>query len=93
MRRELGCFPAPAKGATQCQAYAVTVLVYVEPRPKGLSWSNRRLCRQDHAHHALGTFKTQRGAIDWAKSKGQRRLLHESGTSMTRKKPDDWRAP
>ena len=56
--------------------------VYVEARPKGRPEGSRidDYVVEDHRDHALGTFKTQREAIDWAKSKGTRRLSLVSGT-------------
>lgn len=46
--------------------------VYVEARPKGRSEGSHidDYVVEDHANHVLATFKTQREAIDWAKSKG-----------------------
>jgi hypothetical protein len=44
--------------------------VYVEPRPKGRPEGKPidDYVVGDHADHALATFKTQREAIEWAKS-------------------------
>jgi hypothetical protein len=51
--------------------------VYVEPRPKGRPEGSRidDYVVEDHADHVLGTFGTQREAIDWAKSKGHAPLV------------------
>jgi hypothetical protein len=51
--------------------------VYVEARPKGRPEGSRidDYVVEDHADHVLGTFKTQREAIDWAKSKGHAPLV------------------
>jgi hypothetical protein len=48
------------------------VNVYIEPRPKGHPAGARidDYVVEDHADHVLATFKTQREAIDWAKSNG-----------------------
>ena len=46
--------------------------VYVEPRPKGRPEGTHidDYVVEDHADHALATFKTQGEAIDWAKKNG-----------------------
>ena len=45
--------------------------VYVEARPKGRQEGSPidDYVVEDHADHALGTFKTQREAIDWSKNR------------------------
>lgn len=47
-------------------------IVYVEARPKGRPEGSPidDYVVEDHADHVLGTLKTQKEAIDWAKSKG-----------------------
>jgi hypothetical protein len=44
--------------------------VYVEGRPKGRPEGSaiHDYVVEDHANHELGTFKTQKEAIDWAKA-------------------------
>ena len=56
--------------------------VYVEARPKGRPEGSHieDYVVEDHADHALGTFKTQREAIDWAKRRATPRLSLVSGT-------------
>src|ERR1700733_9686577 len=48
-------------------------VVYIEARPKGKAEGSPidDYVVEDHADHVLGTFKTQKEAIDWAKSNGQ----------------------
>jgi hypothetical protein len=48
--------------------------VYVEARPKGNPAGARidDYAVEDHADHALATFKTQREALEWAKKNGHR---------------------
>jgi hypothetical protein len=55
--------------------------VYVEARPKGRAEGSaiEDYVVEDHADHALGTFKTQKEAIDWARSKGHAPLVAASG--------------
>ena len=50
--------------------------VYIEARPKGRAEGAHidDYVVEDHADHVLGTFKTQREAIDWAKGKVVPRL-------------------
>ena len=68
--------------------------VYVEARPKGSPEGSHieDYVVEDHADHALGTFKTQREAIDWAKSKGHAPLIARVRHLNDKKKPDHWRA-
>jgi hypothetical protein len=51
--------------------------VYVEARPKGRSEGSPigDFVVEDHADHVLGTFKTQKEAIDWAKKNGHSPLV------------------
>lgn len=51
--------------------------VYVEARPKGRPEGSRidDYVVEDHADHVLGTFPTQKEAIDWAKKQGHRPLV------------------
>ena len=61
--------------------------VYVEARPKGRPEGSRigDYVVEDHADHVLGTFKTQREAIEWAKGGAIIPLSPASGTSTTRR--------
>jgi hypothetical protein len=47
---------------------------------------------EDHADHALGTFKTQYEAIDWAKGRGHIPHVARVGHLNDKKKADHWRA-
>ncbi|MDA9430495.1 hypothetical protein XH88_01575 [Bradyrhizobium sp. CCBAU 51627] len=47
---------------------------------------------QDHADHALGSFKTQKEAIDWAKKNGHSPRVARVRHLNDKKKPDHWRA-
>ena len=47
---------------------------------------------QHHADHALGTFKTQREAIDWAKKPAHSPLLARVRDLNDKNKPDHWRS-
>ena len=68
--------------------------VYIEARPKGRPEGTHidDYVVEDHVYHTLATFKTQREAIDWAKSQGHAphvaRVRHLNET----KTPDHWRA-
>ena len=65
-----------------------------EPRPKGCPEGSRidDYVAEDHADHVLGTFKTQREAIDWAKAEGHHPLVARVRHLNDKKKPDHWRA-
>ena len=47
---------------------------------------------EDHAHRVLGTFKTQKEAIDWAKKNGHSPLVARVRHLNDKKIPDHWRA-
>jgi hypothetical protein len=47
---------------------------------------------EDHADHALATFKTQHEEIDWAKKQGHHPLVARVRHLNDKKKPDHWRA-
>lgn len=68
--------------------------VYVEARPKGRAEGSaiEDYVVEDHADHALGTFKTQHEAIEWAKKQGQAPLVARVRHLNDKKKPDHWRA-
>lgn len=67
--------------------------VYVEARPKGRPEGSRidDYVVEDHADRVLGTFKTQREAIDWAKGRGHAPLVARV-RHLNDKKPDHWRS-
>ena len=68
--------------------------VYVEARPKGRSEGSpiEDYVVEDHADHVLGTFKTQREAIDWAKSNEHAPLVARVRHLNEKKTPDLWRS-
>ena len=47
---------------------------------------------EDHADNVLGTFKTQKEAIDWAKAKGHAPLVARVRHLNDKKNPDHWRS-
>ncbi|HEY4677055.1 MAG TPA: hypothetical protein VIJ01_07835 [Candidatus Angelobacter sp.] len=61
--------------------------VYVEARPKGRPEGTHidDYVVETDKDHVLGTFKTQKEAIDWATKNGHLPLSPASGTSTTRK--------
>src|SRR5579862_5276606 len=67
--------------------------VYVEARPKGRPEGTHidDYVVEDHADHVLGTFKTQKEAIDWAKGKGHSPLVARVRHLNDKKNPDNWR--
>ncbi len=66
--------------------------VYVEARPKGREDSPiTGYVVEDHADHVLGNFKTQKEAIDWAKSKGHKPHVARVRHLSDKKIPDHWR--
>jgi hypothetical protein len=68
--------------------------VYVEARPKGRPDGSpiEDYVIEDHADHVLASYRTQREAIDWAKSKGHNPLVARVRHLNDKKKPDHWRA-
>jgi len=68
--------------------------VYVEPRHKGRVEGSRidDYVVEDHADHALGTFKTQREAIEWARQQGHHPLVARVRHLNDKKNPDQWRS-
>jgi len=68
--------------------------VYVEARPKGRPEGSaiQDYVVEDHANHELGTFKTQKEAIDWAKAKGHAPLVARVRHLNDKKKLDHWRS-
>jgi hypothetical protein len=68
--------------------------VYIEPRPKGRTEGSHidDYVVEDHADHALGSFRTQRDAIEWAKTRGYSPLVARVRHLNDKKKPDLWRS-
>jgi hypothetical protein len=68
--------------------------VYVEARPKGRPEGSaiQDYVVEDHANNELGTFRTQKEAIDWAKSKGHAPLVARVRHLNDKKNPDHWRS-
>jgi hypothetical protein len=68
--------------------------VYVEARPKGRSEGSPigDFVVEDHADHVLGTFKTQKKAVDWASKNGHSPLVAHVRHLNDKKIPDHWRA-
>jgi hypothetical protein len=68
--------------------------VYVEARPKGRSEGSAitDYVVEDHADNVLGTFKTQKEAIDWAKNNSHKPHVARVRHLNDKKKPDHWRA-
>jgi hypothetical protein len=68
--------------------------VYIEARPKDRPEGSHitDYVVEDHADHELGTFGTQREAIDWAKRMGHAPLVARVRHLNDKKKPDHWRA-
>jgi hypothetical protein len=68
--------------------------VFIEPRPKGRPQGSHidDYVVEDHADHVLQTFKSQREAIDRAKSEGYHPLVARVRQLNDKKVPDHWRA-
>jgi len=68
--------------------------VYVEARPKGRAEGSaiEGYVVEDHADNVLGTFKTQKEAIDWARAQGHNPLVARVRHLNDKKIPDHWRA-
>jgi hypothetical protein len=68
--------------------------VYVEATPKGRLEGTRieDYVVEDHADHALATFKTQAEAIDWAKKNGHTPHVARVRHLNDKKIADHWRA-
>jgi hypothetical protein len=69
--------------------------VYVEARPKGRPEGSaiEDYVVEDQAGDLLGTFKTQKEAIDWTKAKGHSPLVACVRHLNAKKTPDHWRSP
>jgi hypothetical protein len=68
--------------------------VYVEARPKGRpeGSSIEGYVVEDHGDHVLGTFSTQKAAIDWARAQGHQPLVARVRHLNDKKIPDHWRS-
>jgi hypothetical protein len=68
--------------------------VYVEACPKGYREGTpiTNFVVEDSGGSALGAFKTQREAIDWARSKGHLPLVALVRDVNDKKSPDHWRS-
>ena len=68
--------------------------VYIEARPKGRPEGSHLddYVVEDHADHALATFKTQDEAVDWAKKNGHTPHVARVRHLNDKKKADHWRA-
>ena len=68
--------------------------VYVEARPKGRPEGSpiEDYVVEDDGNHVLGSFKTQREAIDWAREEGHAPLVARVRNLSDKKKPDHWRS-
>ncbi len=68
--------------------------VFIEARPKGRRDGDpiTDYVVEDHADHALATFKTQHEAIDWAKKNGHSPHVARVRHLNDKKTPDHWRA-
>ena len=70
------------------------VNVYIEARPKGRPENSpvEDFVVEDHADHVLHATKTQREAIEWAKTAAHTPLVARVRHLNDKKKPDHWRA-
>jgi len=68
--------------------------VYVEASPKGRreGTSITNFVVEDDVGSALGAFKTQQEAIDWAKSNGHSPLVARVRHLNDKASPDHWRS-
>jgi hypothetical protein len=68
--------------------------VYVEARPKGRleGTAIQDYVVEDHADQVLGTFPTQKQAIDWVKARGHSPPVARVRHLNNKKIPDHWRA-
>lgn len=68
--------------------------VYFEARPKGRPEGSavQDYVVEDHANHGVGTFKTQKEAINSAKAKGHAPLVARVRYLNDKKNPDHWRS-
>lgn len=68
--------------------------VYVEARPKGRPEGSRidDYVVETEGDQVLGTFRTQKEAIDWSKAKGHTAHVARVRHLNDKKRPDHWRA-
>lgn len=68
--------------------------VYVEARPKGRPEGSRidDYVVETQGDEVLGTFTTQKAAIDWAKENGHSPHVARVRHLNDKRKPDHWRA-
>jgi hypothetical protein len=68
--------------------------VFVEPRPKGRQEGSpiEDYVVEDHASNVLGTFNTQREAIEWARKQAHAPLVARVRHLNDKKRPDHWRS-
>lgn len=68
--------------------------VYIEARPKGRPEGTHidDYVIEDHADRVLGTFKTQKEAIDWTTKNGYHPLVARVRHLNDKKIPDHWRS-
>jgi hypothetical protein len=69
-------------------------VVYVEARPKGRPEGSKidDYVVEDHADKVLGTFPTQKEAIEWSKRNGHSPHVARVRHLNDKKRPDYWRA-
>jgi len=69
-------------------------IVYVEARPKGRPEGSHidDYVVETQGDQVLGTFSTQKAAIDWAKAKGHAPLVARVRHLNDKKNPDHWRS-
>jgi hypothetical protein len=67
--------------------------VFIEARPKGRPEGSaiESYVVEDHADHVLHAAKTQREAIEWARSNGHHALVARVRHLNDKKVPDHWR--
>jgi len=68
--------------------------VFIEARPKGRPEGSRidDYVVETEGDHILGTFSTQREAIDWSKAMGHTPHVARVRHLSDKRRPDHWRA-
>lgn len=68
--------------------------VYIEARPKGRPEGSAidDYVVENQADQVLGTFKTQKEAIDWARKNGHHPLVARVRNLNNKRIPDHWRS-
>jgi hypothetical protein len=76
------------------QGEEIMATVYVEARPKGRPEGSRidDYVVETQGDQVLGTFSTQKAAIDWAKANGHSPHVARVRHLNDKKRPDHWRA-